>query len=176
MKKIFILHSPWPEWRAVGHYVVAESTPLDEVITASDSIGREILSFVPQGDVRAFLDIPQYYVSFYDLFLRWLTTKNQIDKTFIKFRGRHVHRVRSNASLIFGPEFNQEWFLGGYDRGSNEMLQGLLGVKPSKGYPVIAPILFPNCDTSRMDEIFLNPALAKASPRSIPFLQFTNKV
>lgn len=82
------------------------------------------------------------------------------------FRGTHIHRLRTNASLIFGSEFRQEWFMSKYDRESNKTLQGLLGAhmsKEGKKYKFLAPIFFPEYDTSRTDELFLNPAFARVS-------------
>ena len=84
-----------------------------------------------------------------------------------KHRGTHVYRLRTNASLIFGPEFPQEWFKPTYDRGSNKTLQGLLGAqmtREGKGYKFLPPILFPEFDTSRVDDALLNPVLTRVSP------------
>lgn len=70
LKKIFMLHSPWRDWRIVGHgrYVVAGGSrePDDDTIMASDSIGREVLSFVPEGGKREFLSLSETMVSFLD--------------------------------------------------------------------------------------------------------------
>ena len=80
-------------------------------------------------------------------------------------RSSHVNCLRSHASLIFGPGFDQEWFASGYQRASIEKLQDLLGANSTqrgKKYPLLPPILFPDGSQSKRD-VFLNPALVRVS-------------
>jgi hypothetical protein len=80
-------------------------------------------------------------------------------------RSSHINRLRNNASVIFGPGFEQHWFPSKFNRGSIEKLQELLGAQmTSKGkkYLLLPPILFPDGSQNKRD-VFLNPALIRVS-------------
>ena len=68
VKKLFILRSPWRDWRFSGCWIVAASNTLpDDAITASDSVGIEVLSYVPTDVEKAFFTAPDSYVSSLDI-------------------------------------------------------------------------------------------------------------
>jgi len=71
-----------------------------------------------------------------------------------------------HASLIFGPGFEQSWFPSKFNRALIPELQDLLGVHftaKGKEYAVLPPILYPKGSANKRSDLFLNPALAKAS-------------
>lgn len=80
-------------------------------------------------------------------------------------RSSHISRLRSTATLIFGPEFDPNWFPSKFDRSSVKELETLLGLKVTpqgKKYPLLPPILFPTPAKNARD-IFLNPVLVKVN-------------
>ena len=89
----------------------------------------------------------------------------QVTSAMTSAHSTHVNRLRNNATLIFGPGFEQEWFPSKTNRGCIKKLQELLGVYETpegKKYRVLPPILFPYRSDKKGD-IFLNPALVKVS-------------
>ena len=78
-------------------------------------------------------------------------------------RSTQINRVRTRAAAIFGPGFNAEWFHTQFDRASVQKLQQLLApyrVGDGKKYDPYPPCLFLE-GSSRMSDLFLNPALIK---------------
>jgi hypothetical protein len=166
VKKLFIMHSPWRDWRFSGRWIVAASNNLpDDVISASDSVGIEVLSYVTKNVQKAFFTSSESYVSSLNTYSTLNNHLNnpQFNKTTRNIRGSHILNLRWSGVLIFGTEFKQEWFASKFDRGSITKLQELLGANPVNGgktYSIFPPILFPEGSTRNQD-IFLNPALAK---------------
>jgi len=69
--------------------------------------------------------------------------------------------------LIFGKNFEQEWFQSKFKgRGGIKKLQELVGATEgpngTKTYRLLPPVLFPEGSTRKQD-VFLNPALIKVS-------------
>ena len=55
-KMIFVLCTPWKSWKVSGSWIAEASSLLDAGnITATDDVGREILSYVPLPFVADFL-------------------------------------------------------------------------------------------------------------------------
>ena len=169
-RKIFSLCAPWPLWTISGGFVI--ETPTAGAVTESNSGGKEILSFVPLAYVADFLSpVGQSIVSHPKLYhihsiLMYDLNNSQVVEAMLSLRSLQINRVRSSASLIFGPGFPQEWFPSQFNRGSVEKLQTLLSpyMTPSgKKYDIFPPVLFPNGSNSRKSDIFLNPALIRAS-------------
>ena len=180
--KILILCTPWPLWTVSGPWIAgapdapaldapALDAPVVRNITATDDTGREILSYVPLPLVSDFLSTAgQTLVSHLELFLLFSTLTNdpndpQVTSAMTGGRSFHVNRLRGCGAMIFGPGFEQIWFPSRINRGSIEKFQTLLGAHMTpegKKYPLLPPILFPTGSQNRKD-VFLNPALAKAS-------------
>ena len=141
--------------------------PTSAKVTSTDDSGREILSYVPLSLVAEFMsNSGQSLVSRSELFhICSLLMNYQIASTMMSARSSHINCLRNNASLIFGPGFDQMWFPSKFKRGSIEKLQVLLGAQMTpkgKKYLLLPPILFPDGSKSKRD-VFLNPALVKVS-------------
>jgi hypothetical protein len=83
-------------------------------------------------------------------------------------RHHHIHRIRTVGDAVFG--FESKYFATEYDRSEVPEFGILLGVKDTpKGrrYPMLPPILYPNGSDADPKQLFLNPALIKASAHSI---------
>lgn len=168
-KKLFVLYNPWPSWRVSGRWIV--DTPDAGKITATDDGGREILSYVPLPLVADFLSTtgqqfvsrPKPHCVFSVLMVN--PNKLQVTDTMSSVRSSQINRVRNNASLIFGSEFPQDWFLSRFNRGSIQEFQKLLGAymtTAGKKYPLFPPILFPD-ESQNKSDLFLNPVIVKVS-------------
>ena len=80
-------------------------------------------------------------------------------------RGTHISTLRLCGRLIFGTDFQQEWFPSKFNgRGDIEMLQRLVTEEKDgkKAYPLFPPILYPE-GSARKRDVFLNPALINVS-------------
>ena len=89
----------------------------------------------------------------------------QVMFTMGSVRATEVHRLRSKAGVIFGPEFKQTWFATKYKRVTVDKLQvssGAYITTKGKKYRLLPPVLFPDTSENKKD-VFLNPALVKAS-------------
>ena len=149
----------------------ALDAPVIRNITATDNTGREILSYVPLPLVSDFLSTTgQMLISRLELFLLFSTLTNgpndpQVTSAMTGSCSFHVNHLWGCGAMIFGPGFKQIWFPLKINRGSIEKFQMLLGAHMTpegKKYPLLPPILFPTGSQNRKD-MFLNPALAKAS-------------
>ena len=81
-----------------------------------------------------------------------------------RVRSSYIHRLRSTGNKIFG--FDGNYFDSKFDCSVVSKFQVLLGVKDTprgKRYPLLPPILYP--EESGMDpkQLFMHPALVKAS-------------
>ena len=150
-------------------------------ISTNDDAGTEILSYVPLSFVADFLSSAgQTLVSsrIFSILVNDLSNL-QIINTMSSVRSSHINRLRNNASLIFGPGFEQSWFASKFKRGSIQKLQDLLGatVTPKgKKYRLLPPILFPDGSQNKRD-VFLNPALVRVSvvPYQAFAMRYTDK-
>jgi len=171
-KRIFILYSPWKSWSVSGCYIVGSLGALaTEGITANDSPGNEILSYVPaslaadfmSNSGQALVSRPRpHYIS---SVLINNPDHFQVASAMSSIRSSHINRLRTHGPTIFGPGFEQQWFPSKFERGSVEKLQELLGAymtPKGKRYSLFPPILFPDGSTNKSD-IFLNPALTNVS-------------
>ena len=52
-KELFLLYTPWPSWTVSGYWIAEK--PATGVITATDDVGREVLSYVPPPLVADFM-------------------------------------------------------------------------------------------------------------------------
>ena len=170
-KKILVLCIPWQSAWAVSGGHIAESksgSRATRKITETDDLGREILSYVSLPLMADFMsNAGQSLVSQARIPSSRTNNPNdpQVSKTMSTARSSHVNRLRGCASLIFGPEFDQNWFITKFDRQSVEKLQELLGVQPTgqgRKYSLLPPILYPNSSMKKKD-LFLNPALVNVS-------------
>jgi len=171
-KKLFVLYAPWPSWKISGCWIA--DTPAAGNITATDDSGREILSYVPLPLVADFLSSsgqslvshlkPHCVFSVLTVNLNDLQVTNAMSSA----RSSQINRLRNHGALIFGPDFDQNWFLSKSDRGSVEKLQKLLGAHMTpegRKYPLLPPILFPD-QSQKQSDVFLNPALVRVSTLS----------
>lgn len=88
----------------------------------------------------------------------------QIASCMGSIRSSKLNVVRTNASLIFGAPFKQEWFVTNYDRTSEQILVNLSGTKIVRGafaYDPFPPILFPDGNTKNKKDVFMNPVLVR---------------
>ena len=79
-------------------------------------------------------------------------------------RSSKLNVVRTNASLIFGAPFKQDWFVTNYDRTKEEVLVKLSGAKVTRGaftYDPFPPILFPDGNKKTEKVVFMNPVLIR---------------
>ena len=73
-------------------------------------------------------------------------------------RSSKLNVVRTNASLIFGAPFKQDWFVTNYDRTKEEVLVKLSGAKVTRGaftYDPFPPILFPDGNKKTEKDVFI---------------------
>ena len=172
-RRLFILCSPWKSWTVSGCYIVGSpGTLAAEGITATDSIGNEILSHVPVSLVADFLSRSgQSFVSRPSPHCTTSILINNLDHPQVasamsSLRSSHINRLRANGTLIFGSGFQQEWFPSKFERGSVETLQKLLGAHMTpkgKKYLLLPPILYLDGSSKNKRDLFLNPALIKVS-------------
>lgn len=81
-------------------------------------------------------------------------------------RSSKLNVVRTNASLIFGASFKQDWFVTNYDRTKEPILVKLSGAKVTRGafaYDPFPPILFPDSPKKNEKDVFMNPVLIRVS-------------
>jgi hypothetical protein len=171
-KKLLILCTPWPLWTVSGCWITGPShSPTAGVITATDTAGKEILSYIPRSVLQVFFSkAGQSLVSFTDSITSTLTNYRATQTTQVSFtmgttRSTHTNRLRVHANLIFGEGVEHAWFATSYDRGSVEQLQVLAGAHitaQGKKYRILPPVLFP-AGTEKKKDVFLNPAIARVS-------------
>jgi len=94
-------------------------------------------------------------------------------------RSSQINRVRTYATTIFGPGFEQAWFTSKFNRGLIPKLEQLAGahVGPKgKEYAIVPPIFFPDGNAKKLSDVFLNPAIIKVSaiPYQVPTTQRTD--
>jgi hypothetical protein len=172
-----VLCIPWPLWTVSRKFIVEGADAETVGITASDSTGDEILSYVDEGLRTAFLSKPgQTIVSSHKIRRCYplidYFNDYQVIGAMTGVRSTHINRLRGVAASIFGEGFSPDWFPSKFSenggRGAIKKLQDLLGLEVTpkgKKYALFPPILYPYIDGSKINpkDAFLNPTLWKVS-------------